>query len=128
MGPGMTDLKRALVVEDDEQIRSMLAKVVERQGLNVDTATDGAEAIEMMNGADYDVIVLDLMMPLVDGYGVLRHMRENLPGNLARTIIATAVPEGEIRRIIALPVLSIHGKPFDLPRLINDIRRCIGSE
>jgi CheY-like chemotaxis protein len=122
---------KALVVEDDDQIRAMLAKVVERQDFEVDLAIDGVEAIEQLDAHDYAVIVLDLMMPRVDGYGVLRHMKKMYPDKLSRTIIATAVPESEVRRAIELPVYRVHGKPFNLPRLIDDIRRCVdqnGSE
>ena len=93
---GMTDRKRALVVDDDEPIRTMLAKVVEKQDLEVDTASDGAEAIERLTGDGYCVVLLDLMMPRVDGFAVLRYMQEHYPEGLKRTIIASAVPESEV--------------------------------
>jgi CheY-like chemotaxis protein len=117
--------RRALVVDDDDPIRTMLAKVVERQDLAVDTARDGVEAIERLDAnGDYDLIVLDMMMPRVDGFGVLKHMQEHHPDQLACTIIASAVPESEILRKFEIPVFRIHAKPFDLSRLIEDIRRC----
>ena len=102
----------------------MLAKVVERQNLEVDTARDGAEAIERLDQDGYSLIVLDLMMPRVDGFGVLRYMREHHPDKLACTIIASAVPESEILRRFDIPVYKIHAKPFDLARLIADIEHC----
>lgn len=120
----MTDRKRALVVDDDDPIRAMLAKIVERQNLAVDTARDGAEAIERIDANGYDLIVLDLMMPRVDGYSVLRHMNEKHPDKLACTIIASAVPESEILKRFNLPVFRIHAKPFDMTKLIEDIREC----
>jgi DNA-binding response OmpR family regulator len=116
--------KRALVVDDDDPIRAMLAKVVERQNLDVDTARDGAEAIDRLDKNDYSLILLDLMMPRVDGYGVLKHMKAHHPQNLRCTIIASAVPETEILKRFDLPVYKIHAKPFDLSRLIEDIRAC----
>ena len=94
----MPSRKRALVVDDDDPIRNMLTKVVERQDFEVDTAKDGAEAIEKIHEDGYALIVLDLMMPRVDGYGVLRYMQEHHPAKLACTIIASAVPESEILR------------------------------
>ena len=105
----------------------MLAKVVERQDLHVDTARDGEEAIERLDHADYDVVVLDLMMPRVDGYGVVRHIEQHHPERLGRTIIASAVPENEILRKINVPVFRIHAKPFDLQKLIADIRELSGN-
>jgi DNA-binding response OmpR family regulator len=116
--------KRALVVDDDDPIRAMLAKIVERQNLAVDTARDGAEAIERLDRDGYALIVLDLMMPRVDGYGVLRHINERYPERLACTIIASAVPESEILKRFNLPVYRIHAKPFDMAKLIEDIRDC----
>jgi DNA-binding NtrC family response regulator len=118
------DRKRALVVDDDDPIRTMLANVVGRQDLDVDTARDGAEAIAQIDKDGYSVIVLDLMMPRVDGFGVLEHLGAHHPEKLRRTIIASAVPESEIRKKFALPVYRIHIKPFDMSRLIDDIRQC----
>jgi DNA-binding response OmpR family regulator len=116
--------KRALVVDDDDPIRTMLANVVERQDLTVDTARDGAEAIERIDDDGYSVIVLDLMMPRVDGYGVLRHLEEHHPDKLRCTIIASAVPESEVLKKFPAAVYRIHSKPFDMGRLISDIRAC----
>jgi len=104
----------------------MLAKVVERQNLDVDTARDGVEAIQRIDSDDYSVILLDLMMPRVDGYGVLKHINANHPEKLACTIIASAVPESEILKRFNYPVFKIHAKPFDLGKLIEDIRECVG--
>lgn len=103
----------------------MLAKVVERQNLDVDTARDGEEAIKRLDDDGYAVIVLDLMMPRVDGFSVLRHMRENYPEKLACTIIASAVPESEILRQFDVPVYRVHAKPFDMQKLIADISHCV---
>src|SRR5687767_809719 len=105
--------KRALVVDDDDPIRTMLAKVVERQNLTVDTARDGVEAIQRLDAGGYDLILLDLMMPRVDGYGVLKHMQDHHPDFLGCTIIASAVPESEILKRFEYPVFRIHAKPFD---------------
>lgn len=120
-------MKRALVVDDDDPIRTMLAKVVERQNLIVDTAKDGVEAIDRIDEDGYSLIVLDLMMPRVDGFGVLQHMQEHHPEKLRCTIIASAVPESEILRRFDLPVYRIHAKPFDMARLIEDIQRCTAA-
>lgn len=113
------------MVDDDDPIRTMLAKVVERQNLDVDTARDGVEAIERIDEDGYSVIVLDMMMPRVDGYGVLEHLRAHHPEKLRCTIIASAVPESEILKQFDIPVYRIHAKPFDMSRLIEDIKVCV---
>ena len=114
----------ALIVEDDEPIRSMLAAVVRAKGFTVETACDGQEAIEKLQSGRFDVIVLDLMMPKVNGYDVLRHLSESQPHLLERVIIATAVPEREVRRNVTQPVFGVHHKPFELARLLTDMRLC----
>lgn len=106
----------------------MLAKVVERQDLDVDTARDGVEAIDRIDHDRYDVIVLDLMMPRLDGYGVLKHIQQHHPEKLECTIIASAAPESEILRNFNVPVYRIHAKPFDMGRLIDDIRACTSAD
>ena len=115
---------RALIVDDDDPIRMMLTKLMERQNLDVDQARDGEEAIERIGHDGYSVILLDLMMPRVDGFGVLRYMSEHHPEKLRCTIIASAVPESEILRRFDLPVYRIHPKPFDMARLIADVKQC----
>ncbi|HEX8618588.1 MAG TPA: response regulator [Thermoanaerobaculia bacterium] len=120
----MSERQRALVVDDDDPIRTMLAKVVERQNFQVDTARDGVEAIERIDEDGYSVIVLDMMMPRIDGYGVLQHMQAHHPDKLRCTIIASAVPESEILKKFEMPVYRIHAKPFDMAKLIEDIRAC----
>lgn len=116
--------KKALVVDDDDPIRAMLSKVVERQNLTVDTARDGIEAIERIDQDGYSLILLDLMMPRMDGYGVLQHLEQHHPEMLRCTIIASAVPESEVLRNFVSPVFKIHAKPFDMTRLIADIHEC----
>ena len=103
----------------------MLSAILRQNGFTVDTARDGDEAIKsLQNSTDYKVILLDLMMPRVNGYDVLRHIAANWPELLKRTIVATAVPEKEIRRELTQPVFRVHLKPFELPRLIADLRVC----
>ena len=113
------------MVDDDEPIRTMLAKVVERQDFDVDTASDGAEAIEKIDQDGYHVVLLDLMMPRVDGYAVLDHMVANDPEALSRTIIASAIPASEVMKRLPKPVFRVHSKPFDIARLIADVKTCV---
>jgi DNA-binding response OmpR family regulator len=115
---------RALIVDDDAPIRDLLSTIVEQHGFSVDTASDGCEAIKSIDADGYDVVLLDLMMPRVDGYTVLRHIKEHRPEMMRCTIIATAVPERDVARNLNDPVFRIHQKPFDLQRLIDDVKEC----
>jgi two-component system response regulator AtoC len=122
----MAEPMRALVVDDDDPIRLMLAKVIGRENLAVDTARDGAEAIARIDAeADaYRVILLDLMMPRVDGFAVLDHLRKHHPEKLNCTIVVSAVPEGEVTRQLENQ-LRVHPKPFDLAKLVAQVRECV---
>ncbi len=118
---------RALIVDDDEPIRVMLAAIVSQQGFAVETARDGGEAIEKLKNGTFNVILLDLMMPRVNGYDVLKHIRKSNPELLNRTIVATAVPERELKRDLTERVFKVHIKPFELSRLLADIRAAAAS-
>jgi CheY-like chemotaxis protein len=118
---------RVLIVDDDEPIRVMLSAIVRQHGFGVETARDGREAIEKLKHGEYKVLLLDLMMPHVNGYDVLKHIREKSPDMLRRTIVATAVPERELQTKLVDPVFAVHSKPFDLPTLLADIQRCAAS-
>ena len=113
---------RALIIDDDGPIRTMLSTIVRHQGMSVDTARDGVEAIENLDKDGYSVVLLDLMMPRVDGYAVLAHMREHQPELIHRTILATAVPQHDLDRNLKDPVYMVHSKPFDMQQLIADVR------
>jgi len=118
------DMPRALIIDDDGPIRALLSTIVRRQGIDVDTARDGSEAIENLDRDGYDVVVLDLMMPRVDGYAVLAHMREHQPKLLNCTILATAIPRSDLALNLRDEVFMVHSKPFNMQQLISDVRRC----
>lgn len=122
-GDPMTGV-RALVVDDDDPIRLLLATIVEHQGFQVETARDGAEAINLLSADGFSLVLLDIMMPRVDGYAVLRHIMKTEPALLRCTIVASALPESEILDKVGHPLYKVHVKPFDMTRLIDDIRSC----
>lgn len=66
---------RVLVVDDSERVRKTLATGLRGHGMAVETAADGAEALTMLNGLPFDLVVLDLMMPRMDGTEVLRALK-----------------------------------------------------
>src|SRR5436309_2218551 len=93
------DKPRALVVDDDEPIRALLVNLVEHLDFAVDSARDGAEAIARLDDDGYDVILLDLMMPRVDGWAVLDHMSLAEPDRLRHTIVALSPKWNAIRTV-----------------------------
>jgi two-component system, OmpR family, response regulator len=67
---------RILVVEDEERVVALLQRALEREGHEIDVATTGADALEMATNTDYDVIVLDVVIPAPDGLEVCRVLRQ----------------------------------------------------
>jgi DNA-binding response OmpR family regulator len=104
---------RVLVVDDEPAIRALVAKIVERAGHPVDTARDGAEAIEKLDQTDYAVIVLDLMMPNIDGYGLIQHLKGR-KGAKPAVIVVSAGDSAALRQLDGAMVHSILRKPFDI--------------
>lgn len=72
----MSDQIKVLVVDDEDRIRRLLKMYLERENFRIDEASDGDEAIQMALNNDYEVILLDLMMPGKDGIEVCRELRE----------------------------------------------------
>ena len=70
-------MKKALVVEDDGNIAELLRLYLEKDGFEVSRAADGGEGLEMFRSFKPDIILLDIMLPVIDGWGVLREVRRN---------------------------------------------------
>lgn len=104
---------RVLVVDDEPAIRALVAKIVDRAGYPVDTARDGSEAIEMLASQRYAVAVLDLMMPNIDGYALIEHMKAHVAQRPA-IIVISAGDSASLRRLDGSVVHSILRKPFDI--------------
>lgn len=79
---------RILVVEDEQDLNRILAKTLKAEGYSVDSCFDGVEALDYLEGAEYDAVVLDVMMPRMDGFSVLAQMRAD--GNETPVLFLTA--------------------------------------
>ena len=117
-----------LIVEDDLAIRRLVKMVLTREGYQVEVASDGIEAVLKLGLADYDVIILDLMMPNLDGFSFIETMAEHDPERLRRIIVTSAASPGVIKeRMRGTPFLVVP-KPFDINELIAHVRSCIDAQ
>jgi class 3 adenylate cyclase len=113
---------RILVVDDVELNRSMLSRRLERKAFQVDTAEGGQEAIEKIRSTTYDLILLDIMMPEVSGYEVLKEVRKTLSPLELPIIMATAKDQGEdIVSAFKLGANDYITKPIDFPMALARI-------
>jgi two-component system response regulator ResD len=71
------ELGKVLIVDDEEPLRSLVRLYLEKEGFIVEEAINGREALQKINETEYDIIVLDLMMPMLDGWEVCRQIRQD---------------------------------------------------
>jgi DNA-binding response OmpR family regulator len=117
-----------LVVEDDPAIRRLVRMVLRRHGYRVDEAADGLEAVLKLGLSEYDVIILDLMMPHLDGFTFLKTFAENEPDRLRKVIVTSAASPAVIReRMVGTP-FDVLPKPFDIATLLDRVRACIAAQ
>src|SRR5688572_22084665 len=102
---------RILLVEDDPGIQMLLKRFLDRQGFIVDAVSDGEAALRTVKAAPYDVVLLDLMMPNVNGFEFIRELRESAPHVLSRTIVLTAASEAVLRGFDKDEVFRLIRKP-----------------
>lgn len=114
--------KRVLVVEDDADLRNLLRSILEGEGYDVDAAHDGYEALRRLDHRAPDLIVLDLMMPRLDGAAFVAQLEQMglRPGIPILVLSAAERGADEARRIGAEAYVS---KPFELLALLDQIAR-----
>lgn len=125
MGQQLRSEARVLVADDDQAIRQLVCTIVQREGLLVDCVADGAEAIEKLKTNDYAVILLDLMMPIVDGFGVVEHLKENPPLQKPVILVISAYADQSFQQVDPNIVAGVLRKPFEVAELGSLVRLCV---
>jgi two-component system response regulator ResD len=97
-GWGVTEAARVLVVDDESMVRDVLARYLEQAGYMVSTADDGEQALSVFGETQPDLVLLDLMLPMIDGFEVFRRMRA---GSSTPVIMLTARGD-ETDRVVGL--------------------------
>jgi DNA-binding response OmpR family regulator len=117
---GVMDATRVLVVDDEPMVREVLARYLEKEGFSVDVAEDGEAALASFDAARPDLVILDLMLPLVDGLEVFRRMRAQGP---VAVIMLTAKGE-ETDRVVGLELGADDyvTKPFSPREVVARVR------
>jgi len=115
----MAKEKRVLVVDDDDAIRALLCTILRRRGIALDSARNGAEALERCEQCRYAVILLDLMMPQLNGYEVLNTFASR--PREERPLILVLTAGAEPRNLSADLVAGTIRKPFDVEMIVDTI-------
>jgi signal transduction histidine kinase len=109
-----TEKGRILVVDDEMLNRTLLSTNLGESGYVVETAEDGQQALEMLNAQSFDVVLLDLMMPKMDGYQVLEHMKsDDVLGRIPVIVISSTDEMESVVRCIEMGATDFLTKPFN---------------
>ncbi len=113
-----------LFVDDEKLIRKSFARELRAEGFTVTAVASGGEAIEMMGNGKYDLVVTDLMMPGIDGFGVLKATKEIVPQTAV--IIFTSHDDRQfVTEALRLGADDFTVKPCEFEDLVFHIRRCL---
>ena len=122
----MAEKSRVLVVDDEDALRMVLSSELSSSGYEVATASDGDEAITVIQNKKFDLVLLDIKMPKVDGFEVLKFIKKNYP--VMKVIMLTGF--ADLKNAIES---KKHGaedfvsKPYDLVDLLTTIERVISE-
>jgi DNA-binding response OmpR family regulator len=117
--------KRILIVDDDDAIRTLLFTILGRRGFGVDTAPNGVDAVDALDRCLYTLVLLDLMMPQMNGWEVLEKLKERPRGSRPLVIVLTA--GSEPRDLPAEIVAGTIRKPFDVDLLVDTVAACMST-
>jgi CheY-like chemotaxis protein len=118
--------KRILVVDDEEDVQVLVCRILRDVGYEVDAASDGGEAIEKMSVRRPDLLVLDLMMPGIDGWGVLEHLRR-VPDPPPVVVVTARADYSSFTRGVKEGAAAYVFKPFRFHELVATCQKILLS-
>ncbi len=119
---------RILLVDDDPMITELVVDMLGIEGYDVDTATNGIEALQKLERQRYDLIITDLHMPKLDGSGFYRELAQRKLHSLKRIIFLTGTTgASEQHRFVQESGVPVLLKPFNVSELIELVRRLLSS-
>ncbi|MBI2264313.1 MAG: response regulator [Armatimonadetes bacterium] len=117
--------KKVLLIDDDQAILTSISSYLELEGYEVLSALGGKEGLQKSQEPGVDVIVLDIMMPEMDGYQVVRELRRAPETSRIPVIFLTAKDtDGEVMTGWQRGAVAYITKPFDFPVLLREIEKC----
>ncbi len=117
---------KILIAEDDDNNRKLIRKLLKNSALNIETAENGKIALEMIEREEFNLLLLDMHMPVIDGFGVLKVMREkSFLDKLPVVVLTGHVIEGFDEECIAQGCIGMIPKPIDIHLLYKYINNAI---
>lgn len=123
----LAGLKSILIVDDQEDERAIQRALLEHLGYRVEEAIDGVDALEQIEHATPDLVLLDIAMPRLDGIAVYRALRESASTSEIPVLFYTASPAEEWEELMAgFEPVRVLVKPVDPHQVAEEVRRMIG--
>jgi DNA-binding NtrC family response regulator len=122
----MTDKNRLLVVDDEEALRTVLSSELTTEGYDVQAAADGQEAISELEKGTFDLVLLDIKMPRMNGFEVLKYVKEKHP----KTKVVMLTGFADLKNALESKKLGAEdfvSKPYDLVDLLTTIERVLNE-
>jgi CheY-like chemotaxis protein len=124
----MTEQIKVLLVDDDERNIFALSAYLKAKKFKVETASDGKECLEKLQQLSVDVVLLDMMMPVMDGFETLGILRNDVQLKNSKVIALTALAmKGDMERCIEAGADDYCTKPVDIDVLVNKINELINK-
>jgi CheY-like chemotaxis protein len=115
-------MSRILLVEDNEMNRDMLSRRLARKGYDVEMAVDGRQGVDMARSGSYDLILMDMSLPEIDGWEATRQLRASTETATIPIIALTAhAMAGDREKAMEAGCDDYDVKPVELPRLLSKI-------
>jgi len=112
---------KVLLVDDEIDFLDIMAERMSARGMDVSTAGSAEDALKMVIAESYDAVIMDLMMPEMDGFKALKLFKQSRP-ELSIILLTANVPEEKCREAIKLGALDVIEKPADLNLLTQKIK------
>ena len=119
--------KKILIADNEFDIRFMLEQLLTLEGFDVRTAGDGRQALAALNEEDFDLLILDLMMPELDGFGVLRELDPSRLNKIKIVILSAKATDEDMLRGYSVGIAQYVTKPFDNEYLVDIVKYLIGE-
>jgi DNA-binding response OmpR family regulator len=120
-------MKKILIVDDEPNIVMSLEYTFKRQNFEVFIARDGMEALEILKNQLPDMIILDIMMPLVDGFETLQKIKSNEQLNHCKVMFLSAKnKESDIEKGLSLGADAYLTKPFSIKKVVDQVNELLG--
>lgn len=116
---------RVLVVDDDPAIRNLVATILRREQFQIETASDGEDALEKISAHPFQLVILDLMMPKKNGFEVIDYLKEHRQTIHQPVLVMTAATDKFVGKVDLDFVKGVVKKPFDISELTRLVRALI---